>query len=82
MPARVDDFGGLPPTWIFTAGLDLFRDENIDYARGLMGAGVPTELVVYPGACHGFQMIPGTQANAVYGESHLRSLAKGLGVES
>jgi acetyl esterase/lipase len=55
-PARATDLTGLPPTWIGTAALDLFRDEDVDYARRLLEAGVPTELHVYPGAVHGFDL--------------------------
>ncbi|MCZ0942708.1 MAG: alpha/beta hydrolase [Gammaproteobacteria bacterium] len=80
VPARLDDFAGLPPTWMATAALDLFRDENIDYARKLMLAGVRTELVSYPAACHGFQMVPGTQFAKRYAQDHLHALARGLGV--
>ena len=36
--------------------LDLFIDENIEYAQRLIQAGVPTELHVYPGAFHGFDL--------------------------
>ena len=39
---------GLPPAWIATTELDLFRDEDVDYAARLLEAGVPTELHVYP----------------------------------
>jgi triacylglycerol lipase len=52
--ARVDNLSGLPPTLIQTGALDLFIEENIGFARRLIGAGVPTELHVYPGAVHGF----------------------------
>jgi acetyl esterase/lipase len=31
-------------------------DENIEYAQRLIQAGVPTELHVYPGAFHGFDL--------------------------
>ena len=47
---------GLPPTYINVGDLDLFLDENIDYARKLLSAGVPTEIHVYPGAFHGSNM--------------------------
>lgn len=80
VPARLDDFTGLPSTWMATAALDLFRDENIDYAHKLMQAGVPTELISYPAACHGFQLIPGTQIGTRYARDHLEALARGLGV--
>jgi acetyl esterase/lipase len=55
-PARAGDLAGLPPTWIATAALDLFRDEDVNYARRLLEAGVPTELHVYPGGVHGFDV--------------------------
>lgn len=56
-PSLADDLAGLPPTWIGTGSLDLFLDENLDYARRLIGAGVPVELHSYPGAIHAFQAI-------------------------
>lgn len=55
-PSRATDLAGLPPTWILTAELDLFVDEDVDYAHRLMGAGVSTELHVYRGAVHGFEL--------------------------
>lgn len=58
-PARATDLAGLPPTFISTGALDLFVDEDVDYARRLLRAGVPTELHVYPGAFHAFDMMPG-----------------------
>ena len=56
-PARVERVDGLPPAWIGVGSLDVFRDEDIEYASRLLAAGIPTELHVYPGACHGFEMI-------------------------
>lgn len=53
--ARARDLSGLPPTYIATGALDLFVEENLEYARRLIRAGVPTEMKVYPGAFHGFQ---------------------------
>ena len=53
--SRADDLTGLPPAWIGVGALDVFRDENIEYAQRLLGAGVPAELHVYPGAPHGFE---------------------------
>ena len=56
-PARATDLAGLPPAFIAVGAMDGFRDEDADYAFRLNDAGVPTELHVYPGACHGFLQI-------------------------
>jgi acetyl esterase/lipase len=57
--ARATDLGGLPPALVAVGGLDGFVDEDIDYARRLNLAGVPTEFHLYPGAPHGFDvMVP------------------------
>jgi len=55
-PARAEHLSNLPRTFIATGALDLFLEENLDYARRLMRSGVPVELHVYPGAFHGFHM--------------------------
>jgi triacylglycerol lipase len=67
---------------MFTVALDLFRDENIEYAQRLLAAGVPTELVVLPGACHAFQVLPGTFLGKRYVADHLLALGKALGVQA
>jgi hypothetical protein len=54
--ARAESLEGLPPTFISVGTLDLFLEEDLEYARRLIRAGVPTELHVYPGAFHGFDM--------------------------
>lgn len=55
-PSRATNLRGLPTTWLATAALDLFADENIEYAQRLSQAGVSTELHVYPAAMHGFDL--------------------------
>lgn len=59
-----EDLSGLPPTYIIAGALDLFMDEDIDYARRLIDAGVPTELHVYPGGIHAFDKRPDTGLQA------------------
>ena len=54
--ARLLDAHGLPPTYIDVGELDIFRDENIAYARLLQAAGVSTELHVHPGVPHGWEV--------------------------
>ena len=51
--ARATDLSGLPPAHICVGSIDLFRDEDIDYASRLTAAGVATELAVFPGVYHG-----------------------------
>tara|TARA_B110000196_G_scaffold313751_1_gene320879 strand:- start:68 stop:1057 length:990 start_codon:yes stop_codon:yes gene_type:complete len=51
-PARVKNLSDLPPTFIDVGEIDLFRDEDIEFATRLLQAGVTTELHVYPGAYH------------------------------
>ena len=57
VPARLEMLAGLPPTFIGVGTLDLFVDEDVEYARRLIAAGVPTELLVVPGAFHGFEQV-------------------------
>lgn len=60
-PARATDLAGLPPAFVMVGTLDGFLDEDIDYARRLLAAGVPAELYVIAGAPHAFDsMMPGT----------------------
>jgi acetyl esterase/lipase len=56
-PARREDLAGLPPAWIGVGDLDLFYDENIEYARRLRDADVPCELQIVEGAFHGFDAV-------------------------
>ncbi|WP_077145731.1 alpha/beta hydrolase [Sphingopyxis sp. KK2] len=58
-PSLADDLSNLPPAYIATGSLDLFFDENLDYARRLTAAGVPVELHSYAGAIHAFNAVPG-----------------------
>ena len=51
---RATDLSGLPPAYVMVGDVDLFLEEDVEYARRLMASGVPTELHVYPGAFHGF----------------------------
>jgi acetyl esterase/lipase len=77
--ARAENVAHLPPAFIAVGALDLFLEENMEYARRLIHAGVPTELHVYPGAYHGFQLVPSawmTQAVARDQISAIRRVLK------
>ncbi|WP_374587757.1 alpha/beta hydrolase [Novosphingobium sp.] len=79
-PSLADDLAGLPPTWIGTGSLDLFLDENLDYARRLIGAGVPVELHSYPGAIHAFQAIADSHLAQSFNRDLLSAVARWLKV--
>jgi acetyl esterase len=53
-PLLEQDFKGLPPAFVLTAGFDPLRDEGRAYANRLIDAGVKTTYVNYPGTVHGF----------------------------
>ncbi|MFI1359829.1 alpha/beta hydrolase [Streptomyces sp. NPDC020898] len=55
--ARREDLTGLPPAWIGVGTLDLFHDEDVEYARRLNAGGVPCQLHIVPGAFHGFDVL-------------------------
>ena len=56
VPPRIESYTGLPPTWMHTSSMDLFRDENVEFAIELIKAGVPIELHVIPGGPHGYDV--------------------------
>jgi acetyl esterase/lipase len=57
---RAESLEELPSAYIAVGSIDLFAEEDVEYARKLIAAGVPTELHVYPGGCHAFDMlVPG-----------------------
>lgn len=63
-PARADDLSNLPPAFISVGSVDLFMDENINFARRLVACGVKADLHVYAGAFHAFECIAGGSAVA------------------
>jgi acetyl esterase/lipase len=78
-PARARDLAGLPPTFMICGALDLFLEEDLDYGRRLMRAGVPTELHVYPGAPHGFMFVPDAEVTRTFARDSMAALSRALG---
>ncbi len=57
VPSRQHDLSGVAPAWVGVGTLDPLHDEDIDYARRLVQAGVACEVHTVPGAFHGFDMV-------------------------
>ena len=77
--ARAEHLEGLPPTFISAGALDLFLEEDLEYARRLTRAGVPTEFHLYPGAYHGFRMVADAQVTQTAARDQLAALKRALG---
>lgn len=78
-PARRVELRGLPPTWIGVGTLDLFHAENVDYAKRLTAAGVPTTLEIVDGAFHGFDaVLPRAPVSLRFFESQMRAAERAL----
>lgn len=77
VPARTVDMSGLPPAYIAVGGIDLFVDESIDYAKRLTDAGIAAELLVVPGAFHGFDVFASNTSIARrFGEAKVSALRR------
>ena len=55
-PALAEDLTGLPPAFTFVGTLDPFLSETLAYFERLTLSGVQSELHVYPGCFHGFEL--------------------------
>lgn len=77
-PSLAEDLSGLPQTWIGTGSLDLFHDEDLDYARRLVAAGVLVELHSYPGAIHAFNAVTDSRLAQAFGRDLLGAMARWL----
>ena len=71
IPALYEDYSGLPPALILTAGHDPLRDEAIEYAERLAAAGVPVEYECCQGTIHGF-MNMGRVLRGAHGQGRRR----------
>ncbi len=76
--ARAETLAGLPPTYMATGSLDLFLEEDLEYARRLTRAGVPVELHVYPGGVHGYQWAASSDIAKASERDSRAALAKAL----
>lgn len=78
VPARVQNVARLPPAWIGVGSIDLFVNEDVDYAQRMNDAGVQTELVVVPGAFHGFDTFVARKLVQEFNASRMAALRRAL----
>ena len=80
VPARIGNLSGLPPAFIGVGSIDLFVDEDVDYAKRLIDSGISTELCVVPGGYHGFDIIaPEASVSKAFRATWSAALAKAFG---
>ncbi|MBR1658465.1 MAG: alpha/beta hydrolase [Synergistaceae bacterium] len=78
-PALADDLSGLPPAYILTGTLDVFRDEIVNYAQRLMQSGVPVELHVIPGIVHACEFLfPNAPVCVKFVNEYINALSEAL----
>ena len=63
-PAEYEDLSGLPQTWLDVGSAEVLRDDTVAYASKLWASGVQTELHVWAGGFHGFDIFLPTAAVA------------------
>ena len=56
-PTLEENYANFPPTYLSVGDVDGFRDEAIEFSRGLVRAGVPVELHMFPRCPHGGDII-------------------------
>lgn len=77
--ARATDLSGLPPAIVTVGELDMFLDEDIEYAQRLLAAGVSTELHVYGKCVHGSDaLVPHAEASQRWKRDELAALDRAL----
>ena len=76
--SRATNLADLPSTYLCVGSLDLFLEEDMDYALRLTRAGVPTELHVYPGGFHGFNVVAEAEVSLSYMRDLLGALRRAI----
>ena len=75
-PARLEDFGRLPPAYSFVGNGEPFYAETVRYFERLNAAGIPAELDIYHTNMHAFDMIqPDAPLSAAAAEAFDRHFA-------
>jgi acetyl esterase/lipase len=79
-PSRAASLAGLPAAYLDVGAVETFRDEVIDYAARLAQEAVSTELHVWAGAFHGFDVLaPGASVSRAARAARIDYLRRRLG---
>lgn len=76
-PIRAEDFSGLPPALVITAGYDPCLDEGKCYANRLRKAGIDSEYKCYEGTIHPFFLFDGPLDVGKEGQAFVANRVKG-----
>lgn len=83
VPARTGNLAGVAPSFIGVGALDLFVEEDIEFARRLIAAGVPTHLHLTPGAYHAFDfVVPEARVSREFTQAWKSSLHAAFGTQT
>ena len=77
--ARRADLTGLPPAWIGVGTIDLFHDEDVDYAHRLRDAGVAVELHVVEGMPHAADTLQWVPSMRAFRTSMITAIGRAVG---
>jgi acetyl esterase/lipase len=78
-PARSENLGGFPPTYIQVAEFDPLRDEGIAFATRLIASDVAVDLHLWSGTCHVFdQMVPTAKISSRSVDDQIRFIESAL----
>lgn len=79
VPARKEDLAGLPPAFIGVGTLDLFHEEDVEYASRLRKAGAQVQLEIVEGAFHGFDgLYRKSEVGKAFREAQSRALKEAI----
>ena len=77
-PRVIENSPGCRPTWIACGSIDLFLEENLEFTRRLVRAGVAAELHVYPGAYHAFMFVREASVTRTFERDYLTAIGRAL----
>lgn len=78
VPARCEDLSGLPDTWIGVGELDLFVEEDLDYAERLRAGGAHVQVRLEPGMYHAADHCTWSSAMRDFRAEALEALGRAL----